>query len=82
MRGRVLRELRSVVLGGAVEPGTTLATAQGEVAGVLTSVASSPKRGWIGLGYLNVNVTVPTVFAGERRIQTLIQPAPAWPSST
>ncbi len=57
--GNVPRHLRGVVLPERVERGTELLDAEGRAAGTLTSVGHSPRRGWVGLGYVRRGVDVP-----------------------
>jgi folate-binding protein YgfZ len=57
--GNVPRHLRGVVLPERVERGTELLDAEGRAAGSLTSVGHSPRRGWVGLGYVRRGVDVP-----------------------
>lgn len=47
-RGKLAKRLAGVSLPGAAEPGTTLVQ-DGRTVGTLTSVAESPRFGWVGL---------------------------------
>ncbi len=64
--GHVARHLRALRLPGPVAPGTELfaadAAAEGKAVGSVTSVASSARRGWVGLGYVRRVVEVPAAL--------------------
>lgn len=48
---KITQGLRRLQLSGSLEPGQTLEV-EGRPAGVITSVAKSPRQGWIGLGVI------------------------------
>ncbi len=60
----VARHLRGLLLDAEVAPGAEL-VARGKPVGSVTSVARSPRRGWVGLGYVGRAVEPPAdVTAG------------------
>jgi folate-binding protein YgfZ len=76
----VPRHLRSLLLSGPAPPGRPLSTAEGKEVGRLTSVARSPRRGWVALGYVGravqpgdrlVVVGEPGAGAVEARVSSL-----------
>lgn len=56
--GNVPRHLRGLVLTGPLEAGAELIDGDGKTAGTVTSVAFSPERGWVALGYVRRGVVV------------------------
>jgi folate-binding protein YgfZ len=56
--GNVPRHLRGLGLTGPLEAGTELIDGDGKTAGTVTSVAFSPERGWVALGYVRRGVDV------------------------
>lgn len=63
--GNVPRRLARLEPAGRVEPGSTLATADGDAAGVVTSAAVAPDGGWVALGYLKRGVDVASKLVSE-----------------
>jgi folate-binding protein YgfZ len=74
----VARHLRGLLLSAEVEPGAEV-VAGGKQVGSVTSVARSPRRGWVALGYVGRAVEPPAeVTAGgvEARVVTVPMGAP------
>jgi folate-binding protein YgfZ len=56
--GNVPRHLRGLGLTEPLEAGAELIDSEGKTAGTVTSVAFSPERGWVALGYVRRGVEV------------------------
>ncbi|HEY3811537.1 MAG TPA: hypothetical protein VGL49_08885 [Acidimicrobiales bacterium] len=77
--GHVARHLCVLRLPARVEPATELVDAAGKPAGSVTSVASSSRRGWVGLGYVRRGVEVPgTLHAGTDGPLVEVGDLPGW----
>jgi folate-binding protein YgfZ len=77
--GHVARHLCVLRLPERVEPGAELVDSDGKPAGSLTSVASSWRRGWVGLGYVRRGVEVPgTLHAGTDGPLVEVGNLPGW----
>jgi len=75
-RGQLARQLVLVGFSERLEPGSRLRAA-GRVVGQLSSVAQSPRLGWIGLALLKVGaLEAQTLQAGEARLLAQILEAP------
>ena len=71
-RGKLAKRLAGVSLGGAAEPGAALVQ-DGRTVGTLTSVAESPRFGWIGLAVVKPEAL--TSFEGQVLLRGDSQPA-------
>jgi folate-binding protein YgfZ len=60
--GNVPRHLRGLLAVAPIHVGTELVEESGRTAGTVTSAASSPSGGWVGLGYVRRGVDVPTTL--------------------